>query len=71
VAPIRVVDYDERWPSHFEQIKLIVWPAIHDIAIRMEHVGSTSVPELAAKPIIDVDIVVSDVRAPPMSPAGS
>jgi GrpB-like predicted nucleotidyltransferase (UPF0157 family) len=36
-----------------------VWPVIDDIALRIDHVGSTAVPGLAAKPIIDMDIVVA------------
>jgi GrpB-like predicted nucleotidyltransferase (UPF0157 family) len=36
-----------------------VWPAVKDVALRIDHVGSTAVPGLAAKPIIDLDIVVA------------
>ena len=56
---IVVNDYDEQWPSWFEQIRAAVWPAIADLALRIDHVGSTAVPGLAAKPIIDMDIVVA------------
>jgi GrpB-like predicted nucleotidyltransferase (UPF0157 family) len=62
---IVVVDYDERWPAWFEEICAVVWPAVADVALRIDHVGSTSVPGVAAKPIIDMDVVVaaeSDVR---------
>jgi len=55
---IVVSDYDPEWPNWFERIRLHVWPAVEDIALRIDHVGSTSVPGLAAKPIIDMDIVV-------------
>jgi len=55
---IEVVDYDTAWPQRFEQLRATVWPAVSDIAIAIEHVGSTSVPGLAAKPIIDVDAIV-------------
>ncbi len=41
----------------FEQLRARLWPAISDVAISIEHVGSTSVPGLAAKPVIDLDIV--------------
>jgi GrpB-like predicted nucleotidyltransferase (UPF0157 family) len=57
---ITVVDYDPSWPSTFTQLKDIIWPAIQDAAINIEHIGSTSVPGLVAKPIIDMTIVVSD-----------
>ncbi len=55
---IVVVDYDPRWPELFEQVKSHVWPMVSDFAVSVEHVGSTSVPGLAAKPIIDIDVVV-------------
>jgi GrpB-like predicted nucleotidyltransferase (UPF0157 family) len=53
-----VVDYDEEWPRRFEELRARTWPAVSDVAIRIEHVGSTSVPGLAAKPIIDMTVVV-------------
>jgi GrpB-like predicted nucleotidyltransferase (UPF0157 family)/quercetin dioxygenase-like cupin family protein len=55
---IVVVDYDPQWAVWFEQVRAYVWPAVEDIALRIDHVGSTSVHGLAAKPIIDMDIVV-------------
>lgn len=55
---IVVADYDTRWPAWFDEIAAHVWLAVRDVAIRVDHVGSTSVPGLAAKPIIDMDIVV-------------
>ena len=56
---IVVTDYDPEWPHWFEWVRGRVWPAIEDIAVRIDHVGSTSVPGLAAKPVIDMDIVVA------------
>lgn len=53
-----VLEYNPQWPAFFEQIRAILWPAIQDIATAVEHVGSTSVPGLAAKPIIDIDVVI-------------
>jgi GrpB-like predicted nucleotidyltransferase (UPF0157 family)/quercetin dioxygenase-like cupin family protein len=55
-----VLDYDPAWPEWFETVHAYVWPEIDDVALRIDHVGSTSVPGLAAKPIIDMDIVVAD-----------
>jgi GrpB-like predicted nucleotidyltransferase (UPF0157 family) len=63
---IEVVDYDPRWPKTFERLRSRIWPALRDVALSVEHVGSTSVPGLPAKPIIDISIVVperSDVQA--------
>lgn len=57
-----VVDYDPSWPSSFAQIKEFVWPAVQRVALAVEHVGSTAVEGLAAKPIIDVDVVVAGPR---------
>ena len=53
-----VVDYDEEWPCRFEELRARIRPAVSDVAIRIEHVGSTAVLGLAAKPIIDMTIVV-------------
>lgn len=55
---IVVVDYDPEWPSVFEELSTRMWPAVEEIAISIEHVGSTSVPGLAAKPVIDMSVVV-------------
>ena len=56
---IEVTDYDPRWPQWFEVRRTKVWPAVKDMAGRVDHVGSTAVPGLAAKPIIDMDIVAA------------
>lgn len=59
---IVVRDYDTAWPSWFEAVRGHVWPAVEGLAVRIDHVGSTSVPGLAAKPIIDMDVVVASPR---------
>lgn len=56
--PIVVVPYDPAWPVLFHSLKERLWPAVAGHALAIEHVGSTSVPGLAAKPVIDIDIVV-------------
>ena len=58
-ADIIVADYDPAWTDWFEEIRARVWPAVSDVALRIDHVGSTAVPGLAAKPIIDLDVVVA------------
>jgi GrpB-like predicted nucleotidyltransferase (UPF0157 family) len=55
---IIVVDYDPAWPVAFERLRATIWPVVSDVALTIEHVGSTSVPGLAAKPIIDMSVVV-------------
>ena len=55
---IIVADYDPSWPAAFERVRATVWPAVGAIALAVEHVGSTAVPGLAAKPIIDVSLVL-------------
>ncbi|MEP7048600.1 MAG: GrpB family protein [Ilumatobacteraceae bacterium] len=56
---IVVVDYDPQWPVAFATISDTLRASLAGVAvIGIEHVGSTSVPELAAKPIIDIDVVV-------------
>ena len=56
---VTVVEYDESWPRFFAQLCGVVAPALSGVPHRIEHVGSTSVPGLAAKPIVDVDVVVA------------
>jgi GrpB-like predicted nucleotidyltransferase (UPF0157 family) len=55
-----VVDYDPEWPRVFDALQSSLWRAVADVATAIEHIGSTSVPGLAAKPIIDMDVVVPD-----------
>lgn len=57
--PIVVVDYDPTWFEVFVRLRALVWEVVQDFALGIEHVGSTSVPGLAAKPIIDMDVVVA------------
>ena len=56
--PIAVVPYSEEWPAMFEALKTRVERALGALGLRIEHVGSTSVPGLSAKPIIDIDAVI-------------
>ena len=55
-----IEDYDPRWPELFEREAERIRGALGAAALSVEHVGSTSVPGLAAKPIIDVDLIVAD-----------
>ena len=62
---VQVIDYDPEWPRIFERVRSYVWPAVRDIALSVEHVGSTSVPGLRAKPVIDACIVVASSKDVP------
>jgi GrpB-like predicted nucleotidyltransferase (UPF0157 family) len=57
---IEIVDYDSRWPDKFRAHKRIISDALSDVALRIEHIGSTSVPGLAAKAIVDILLVLAD-----------
>jgi GrpB-like predicted nucleotidyltransferase (UPF0157 family) len=56
--PIVIVDYDPRWPAIFVALCDRIAAALGPLAIRIEHIGSTAVPYLAAKPIVDLDVVI-------------
>jgi GrpB-like predicted nucleotidyltransferase (UPF0157 family) len=58
--PIVIVDYDPHWPALFEQLAHALQSALGPLALSIEHVGSTSVPGLPAKPVIDIDLTVSN-----------
>lgn len=60
VGGIRIVDADPEWPNLFEREAERIHAALGARALRIEHVGSTSVPQLPAKPVIDVLLVVED-----------
>lgn len=57
---IQVIAYDPRWPGAYERLAAQVRSALGDRVLGIEHVGSTSVPGLAAKPVIDIDLIVRD-----------
>ena len=57
---IQIVDYDPRWPHRFEREANGIRSVPGNRALRIEHAGSTAVPGLPAKPIIDIVLVVAD-----------
>ncbi len=57
---IVVADYDPAWPERFRREEARIRAALGEAALAVEHIGSTSVPGLAAKPIVDVLLVVED-----------
>ncbi len=57
---IVIVESDQTWPVQFEVLALRIRSALGAGVLALEHVGSTSVPGLPAKPIIDIDLTVAD-----------
>ena len=53
-------DYYSEWPLWFERAEREIRAALGDAVLELDHVGSTSVPGLAAKPLIDINLVVAD-----------
>jgi GrpB-like predicted nucleotidyltransferase (UPF0157 family) len=60
--PIQVVDYDPQWPARFEALRERLAQALGASAVRIDHIGSTSVPGLAAKPVIDIQVSVLELE---------
>ncbi len=59
---IEVVPYDPGWPDAFEQEALRLRTALGTLALRVDHNGSTSIPGLAAKPVIDIQVSVASLQ---------
>jgi len=72
---IEIVSYDRSWPARFDAEAACIVEAMAGAALRIEHVGSTSVPGLAAKPVIDIQVSVAslgnlDLHAVPLARLG-
>jgi len=59
---ITLVPYDSAWPAIFAAEATIIRRALGDFALRVEHVGSTSIPGVAAKPVIDIQVSVPSLE---------
>jgi GrpB-like predicted nucleotidyltransferase (UPF0157 family) len=59
--PIVIVDYDSRWPSLYDAERQKLNNFLGDYIVDIEHIGSTAVPELAAKPVIDIAIGLAHI----------
>ena len=55
-----MLPYDSAWKTAFEQIRKEIEEAVGDLIVDIEHVGSTSVEGMSAKPCIDMDVVIAD-----------
>jgi GrpB-like predicted nucleotidyltransferase (UPF0157 family) len=58
MSAVIIENYDPRWPAQFETLRSRLASSLNGLAITIEHVGRTSVPGLAAKPIIDIDVLL-------------
>jgi GrpB-like predicted nucleotidyltransferase (UPF0157 family) len=63
---IIIEDHSHEWGDEFLRLKTIYSKTLGDQVVSIEHVGSTSVPDLAAKPVIDIDIRISDRNILPL-----
>ena len=57
---VKVVAPDPAWPQHYERLATLIRAALGYRALALQHVGSTAVPDLPAKPLIDIDLTVAD-----------
>jgi GrpB-like predicted nucleotidyltransferase (UPF0157 family) len=63
---ISIADYDPGWPGRFAELGGRLRAALDGVALRIDHIGSTSVPGLAAEPVIDIQVSVTHLE--PLSP---
>lgn len=57
---ITIEEYNIKWESEFNKLQTLINDVMEDSIVAIEHVGSTSVKGLAAKPVLDIDIVIED-----------
>lgn len=57
--PIIITSYAAEWPERFAEVAATIRRATGDVALRIDHIGSTSIPGLAAKPVIDIQVSVA------------
>lgn len=66
---IVIVDYRPEWPLEFARIAATLRDALGDLALRIDHIGSTAVPGLSAKDIVDIQVTVAELNASALDPA--
>jgi GrpB-like predicted nucleotidyltransferase (UPF0157 family) len=59
-GPVTLVEYDAAWATRYERERARILAALGARVLAIEHIGSTSVPGLAAKPVVDIDVAVAD-----------
>ena len=60
---MEIVPHDPVWASEFQALSHVLWGALGEDIIAVEHIGSTAVPGLAARPVLDIDVVLRDPAA--------
>jgi GrpB-like predicted nucleotidyltransferase (UPF0157 family) len=66
-SPITIQNYDPLWPQRFEMLRSRIAAVLDVLAAAIEHIGSTAVPGLAAKPIIDIDVLLRSAAELPLA----
>ena len=66
---IEIVPYDAGWPEEFRRVGMPLRAALGESALRLDHIGSTAVPGLAAKDVIDLQVTVATLDAAALSEA--
>jgi len=59
---VKIVPYTEEWERLFEDERRLLWSVIGNYVIDIQHVGSTSIPGLASKPVIDIAVFVTSLK---------
>ncbi|MEF0938947.1 GrpB family protein [Rhizobium sp. BR 362] len=62
---VEIVPYDPNWPRHFRDAEAVLRKLLGSTVMAIDHVGSTAIPHMPAKPIIDIDITLSSLSAVP------
>ena len=65
--PVVIVDYNPLWPKQFETLRSRLANILDGLALTIQHVGSTAVPGLAAKPILDIDVLLKSADELPLA----
>lgn len=60
---VTLVDYDDSWPTAYRNEVMLIRDILAELLLQAHHIGSTAIPGMKAKPIIDILLVVSDIRA--------
>ena len=64
-TPLLIAEPDPSWPKRYAELEQIIIDAVGDVIVSIAHYGSTSIPNLPAKPVIDIDLVVKNILDEP------